>query len=87
MTNEEKVGYEKLLTVEPQLFSRQLDNARWLFVPICDGNHWVLFAVNLEDKEIHWYNSLRNHNKYININSKRFTWLKHFLSWRFRKYL
>jgi len=83
MTNEENVAYEKLLTVEPQLFSKQVDKAKWLFVPICDANHWILFAVNLQQKEIHWYNSLRNNKKYLNVHSKRLIWLKHFLSWRF----
>jgi hypothetical protein len=75
-------------SLEPHLFLDQFQFARWLALPLCCGNHWILAMVDLQQMEVLFFNSLDDSTnlnymkKHVNI----LVWVKYFLSWRFGKF-
>ena len=80
--------FDYLRSVEPSLFTHQFENARWLFLPICSGGHWMLMAVDIPELHIKYYNSLDGffEKSYWQPVQDQIDWLKFFLKWRLSEY-
>ena len=80
--------FDYLRSVEPSLFTEQFVNARWLFLPMCNNEHWMLLAVDLPNCQIYYYNSLDGFEakSYWQNLKGQIDWLKFFLSWRLGEY-
>lgn len=79
-----KTSFIKLLKIAPQLFSEQFERARWLFLPLCGREHWILAAVDLKNEEIIMYQSYNSNfnGHYLEPHKDTIDWLKIFLAWR-----
>ncbi|XP_078181729.1 uncharacterized protein LOC144575454 [Carex rostrata] len=66
----------------PQLFGPQFDTIKWLFIPICKENHWMLFVVDVPLVKLHYYSSVGDVNTYFEYFWHTIKWLKEFLCWR-----
>lgn len=70
-----------------QLYLDQFEKIKWLFVPICRSNHWVLVAIDLPARKIHYFTSHGESDAYLSQHLDTINWLKKFLVWRLCEYL
>ncbi|KAF3324122.1 hypothetical protein FCM35_KLT11589 [Carex littledalei] len=54
--------HETALKNLPQLFSDQFEKIKWLFVPMCAKEHWVLAAYDLKRKRVLYFTSAGESN-------------------------
>ncbi|KAF3330236.1 hypothetical protein FCM35_KLT05567 [Carex littledalei] len=54
--------YETALKNISQLFSDQFEKIKWLFVPMCAKEHWVLAIFDLKCKKVLYYTSAGENN-------------------------
>jgi pyrroloquinoline quinone (PQQ) biosynthesis protein C len=79
-----KTQYIQLLKSAPYLFCPQFTTARWLFVPLCDRDHWILAAADLHNIEINTYSSCDEefNDYYVEPHLETIRWMICFLAWR-----
>ncbi|KAF3321821.1 hypothetical protein FCM35_KLT14037 [Carex littledalei] len=56
--------HETALKNLPQLFSNQFKKIKWLFIPVCAKEHWVLAAFDLKCKKVLYYTSAGESDKF-----------------------
>ena len=80
--------HETALKNLSQLFSEQFEKVRWLFLPVCARNHWILFAYDLKRKQVRYFTSAGETNgAYVNCAWHTTMWIDSFLAWRLRELL
>jgi hypothetical protein len=80
-------SFENLYDLEPHIFSKEFEVARYVVLPLCASNHWIVAIADLLNQEIMIFNSLdeRSNTMYKKLHKDSFVWLKYFLSWRLSK--
>ena len=66
------------------LFGPQLSHAKYIVVPLCADDHWVVLFVHMRNKRIAIYHSSvadGNSDQYENNLKTTILWLKTFLAW------